>query len=100
MADMLTDMGYDVVPTPPSPAPGERIYFITPKLEIVPAANDRSEKFGIDWLVSDALGEAVGKVSQARTLHSKPSPEQWRRQTLLSTAAAAEGIAQLVPVRP
>ena len=98
MMQMLSAMGYEVVPPPP--APGERFYFVAANFEILPDANGRGEKVGIDWLVSDALGDPVGKISQARTLASHPTPEQWRTETLLAAAAAAEGIAQLVSVRP
>lgn len=98
MTEMLSARGYRLVPPPLSPAPGERPYFVAANFAIEP--NGRGEKVGIDWVVSDALGEPVGKISQARTLVAHPTPEQWRTETLLAAAAATEGIAQLVPVQP
>lgn len=100
MSERLSALGYRLVLPPPALAPGEDLYFIAAKFAVEPSADGRGEKLGIDWLVSDALGEPVGKVSQARKLSAHPTPQQWRSETLLAAAAAAEGIAQLVPVRP
>ena len=100
MTERLSAMGYEIVPVPRSTTQGERVYLVAANFEILPDAKGHGEKVGIDWLVSDALGGPVGKVSQARTLPVRPTQEQWRTETLLAAAAAAEGIARLVPVRP
>jgi len=99
MTEMLSARGYRLVPPPRSPTPDERLFFVAANFTIEPDVGGHGEKVGIDWLVSDALGDPVGKVSQARTLAAHPTPEQWRTQTLLAAAAAAEGIARLVPLR-
>ena len=100
MSERLSALGYRLVLPPPALAPGDDLYFVAAKFAVEPSSDGRGEKLGIDWLVSDALGEPVGKVSQARKLSAHPTPEQWRSETLLAAAAAAEGIARLVPVRP
>jgi len=100
MADMLTAMGYEVVPLPQSVASNKPVYLVDTQLAIIAAGTDGSQKVGIDWLVSDALGDPVGKVSQARTLRANATQEQWRIETVLAAAAAAEGIARLVPLEP
>jgi hypothetical protein len=100
MTEMLSARGYRLVTPPRSPAPDERLFFVAANFTIEPDVGGRGEKVGIDWLVSDALGDPVGKISQARRLAAHPTPEQWRTETLLAAAAATEGIARLVPVRP
>lgn len=97
MRDMLAAQGYRLVP-PPRGGASQGVYIVDADIA-VERRDTGGEKIGIDWRVSDALGAPVGKISQQAALATGAGEALWRRQAILAAAAAAEGLARLVPRR-
>lgn len=99
MRTRLTNLGYDLITPPDAVLPDDHIYFVDMRVETAAAAKGQ-ETVAIDWLITDSAGEPIGKVSQLRAISGSASATQWQTHAQLAAAAAAEGIARLVPRQP
>jgi hypothetical protein len=95
MKAMLQNAGYQVVRPPPRLTPNEQLFFLVPEVATT-TADGGAQRIEIEWRVSDAAGEPVGKISQARTLNGGHQGKAWQDLTVLAAAAATEGLDRLV----
>ncbi|MHA1570539.1 MAG: hypothetical protein ACTSWM_01860 [Alphaproteobacteria bacterium] len=95
MARMLILNGFHLVAAPGEVAADENLYFVIPEFDLNSGENGRNT-IQVNWLVADASGDPLGKITQTRALDGNTGGDTWNRQATLAAAAAAEGVSQII----